>query len=231
MSLILHIDTAQEEASVALSHNNQLLKVLYNNKQKDHASFVQPAIQKIIQQSTYNIKNIQAVSVIAGPGSYTGLRVGLASAKGLCYALQIPLITLNTLEVMAYAVINSVASHSTKTSALYCPMIDARRNEVFMAVYDNKLNVIIQPAAIILNQESFMDLRKSHELVFFGSGSSKWNSICKNNAMILDLTIKDMTIAQHTLAYICFQNRVFADIAYTEPCYIKDFYNPVSKNP
>ena len=172
---------------------------------------------------------MNAVSVIAGPGSYTGLRVGLASAKGLCYALSIPLITLNTLKIMAIAAINSSTHELINPSTLFCSMIDARRDEVFTAMYDNKLNTILQPCAMILNKESFMEIRKSHELVFFGSGAAKWNVICTNNNSI-DMSMINMVDAQVILAHTYFKNKIFADIAYTEPFYIKDFYSPAQKN-
>lgn len=228
MSLILHINTAEEEAIVALSNNGKVLFEEYNKDQKQHASFIQPAIQRIIQHSTFNIQHLNAVSVIIGPGSYTGLRIGLASAKGLCYALGIPLITLNTLEVMAMAAIHQTTTQPISPLTLYCPMIDARRNEVFTAVYGSKLNVIMQPSAIILDENSFIELRKSHELVVFGSGSVKWNNICKNHNMIYTPMI-NMIHAQNILAYNCFQKQKFTDIAYVEPFYIKEFYSPALK--
>lgn len=222
MALILHIDTAQEEATVALSENDKVIEVLQSKDQKNHAAFLQPAIQTIIQHSTFNIQQLNAVSVIAGPGSYTGLRVGLASAKGLCYALSIPLITLNTLKIMAIAAINSSTHELINPSTLFCSMIDARRDEVFTAMYDNKLNTILQPCAMILNKESFMEIRKSHELVFFGSGASKWNVICTNNNSI-DMSMINMVDAQVILAHTYFKNKIFADIAYTEPFILKTF--------
>lgn len=228
MALILHIDTAQEEATVALSENDKVIEVLQNKDQKNHASFLQPAIQTIIQHSTFNIQQLNAVSIIAGPGSYTGLRVGLASAKGLCYALDIPLITLNTLEVMTMATINSLTHQSISSSTLFCPMIDARRDEVFTAMYDNRLNTILQPCAVILNKESFMEIRKSHELVFFGSGAAKWNAICTNDNSI-NMSIINMVDAKVILAHTYFKNKIFVDIAYAEPFYIKDFYSPAQK--
>lgn len=228
MALILHIDTAQEEATVALSHNDQILQVLHNADQKQHASFIQPAIQQIMQHSTFNIQTLTAVSIIAGPGSYTGLRVGLASAKGLCYALNIPLITLNTLEVMAMAAINVSTHQHINASTLFCPMIDARRDEVFTALYDHKLNSILKPCAMILNEQSFMEIKKSHELVFLGSGAAKWNVICTNNNKV-DISATNIAEVQVLLAHHYFKHKIFADVTYAEPFYIKDFYTHVQK--
>src|SRR5687768_2649863 len=122
MALILNIDTATETAMVSLAENDSILSFAVNNNQKDHASFLHPAIQDIINKTNKTIGEVDAVAVTSGPGSYTGIRVGMAAAKGLCYALQKPLITLNTLEVIALSSIEKI-----KEDALYCPMIDARR--------------------------------------------------------------------------------------------------------
>ena len=107
MSLILNIDTATEIAIISISNNEEVVRSVTNNNQKDHASFLQPGIKQILSESGITINKLNAISVTAGPGSYTGLRVGMASAKGLCYALNIPLITVNTMEVMALSSINS----------------------------------------------------------------------------------------------------------------------------
>ncbi len=122
MALILNIDTATEYAGVCISNNNAVIAIEQSADQKNHASFVQPAIKKIIETSGYNLQMIEAIAVTAGPGSYTGLRVGLASAKGLCYALNKPLILLNTLEVMASAQIENVKiENKFADNILICP--------------------------------------------------------------------------------------------------------------
>jgi len=200
------------------------VEVLQNQDQKNHASFLQPAIQTIIKPSMFNIQPLNAVSVIAGPGSYTGLRVGLASAKGLCYALNIPLITLNTLEVMTMAAINSSTHQPISSSTLFCPMIDARRNEVFTAVYNQQLQILMDPSVLILNENSFESFFQHHTVVFFGSGSAKWEAICTNVNMIHCDHVIPMVDAQVQLAYKKYQKRDFANMAYAEPDYLKNVY-------
>src|SRR5665647_1745116 len=147
MALILNIDTATESAIISISEKDKIIDSVTNSNQKDHASFLQPAIKNLLQKADLSINKLNAIAVTAGPGSYTGLRVGMASAKGLCYALKIPLITINTLEVMALSSLKQIHD----PSALYCPMIDARRMEVFTAVYDHHLTEIIKPCSMILD--------------------------------------------------------------------------------
>ena len=145
MSLILNIDTATEKAHVSLSNDAVILQSLYNESQKDHAGFLQPAILRLVKDAAVSLKNIDAVAVTAGPGSYTGLRVGMASAKGICYALQKPLIALNTLEVMAASALYHPGIHAANPVDLFCPMIDARRMEVYTALYNRQLETILAP--------------------------------------------------------------------------------------
>jgi tRNA threonylcarbamoyladenosine biosynthesis protein TsaB len=140
MSLLLHIDTAVENASVCISKNGELIGIAENKNQKDHATWIQPAIQSLMKEAVYNLKELDAVAVSNGPGSYTGLRVGLATAKGLCFALNKPLITLSTLEVMTIAALNIPISNIN----YFCPLIDARRMEVFTAIYDISLKTILR---------------------------------------------------------------------------------------
>ena len=140
MSLILNIDTATEKAHVSFAKDGLVINSLYSESQKEHASFLQTAIQQLTKLSGVQLKDLDAVAVTAGPGSYTGLRVGMASAKGLCYALKKPLITLGTLEILTcfcYWIVFKI----TMTPVLLCPMIDARRMEVFTAIYKTDLSV------------------------------------------------------------------------------------------
>ena len=133
MSLILNIDTASEKAHVSFAKNGLIINSLSCESQKEHASFLQTAIQQLTKNTNIFLTDIDAVAVTAGPGSYTGLRVGMASAKGLCYALKKPLITISSLEVLTISALDLF--QNTGESVLLCPMIDARRMEVFTAVY------------------------------------------------------------------------------------------------
>ncbi|MEP7258055.1 MAG: tRNA (adenosine(37)-N6)-threonylcarbamoyltransferase complex dimerization subunit type 1 TsaB, partial [Flavitalea sp.] len=141
MALIIAIDTAVDTAGVCLSADSQALGFLENERQKDHASWIHTAIRTLMNEAGFSMSKLNAVAVTAGPGSYTGLRVGMATAKGLCYALNIPLITENTLKVMAYAVKQEYQQTLTENEVpvLFCPMIDARRIEVFTALFNDKL--------------------------------------------------------------------------------------------
>ena len=135
MALILIIDSAFEQCVVALSNNEEVIAHEESIVQKDHASFLQPAIKKVCDTASLNLSSIDAIAVVNGPGSYTGLRVGLASAKGIAYVLNKPLLLLNTLDVLAFAL---QKESSLKTNILFCPMIDARRMEVFTALYNTE---------------------------------------------------------------------------------------------
>src|SRR6476660_5713827 len=130
MALILNIDTALDNAYVSLAENEQGLGYVINETTKDHAAWMQPAIDKLIKESGWRIADLNAIGVSVGPGSYTGLRIGLSTAKGLCFALKIPLITINTLKIMAFSAIADIEAHDPDLIArnlLICPMIDARR--------------------------------------------------------------------------------------------------------
>lgn len=219
MPLILNIDTATEFASVCISNGNETLGIEKNTEQQNHASFLQPAIKKIIQAANISLQQLDAIAVSAGPGSYTGLRVGLASAKGLCYALGKPLICVNTLEVMARACI----LHNNADENLYCPMIDARRMEVFTAVYNNRLEAVLQPCAMILNENSFAELLNGHTIIFSGSGIAKAQKILQHPKAQFRNVQHDATHLS-ILALQHFIENKFADAAYAEPLYLKEFY-------
>jgi tRNA threonylcarbamoyladenosine biosynthesis protein TsaB len=221
MGYILSIDTSTETAQVCLAANGVLAGSRINENQKDHASFLQPAIKELLDEASAGYTDLVAVSVSNGPGSYTGLRVGLASAKGLCYALQLPLITIGTLELMAASAIEQVKSADSGT--LFCPMIDARRMEVFAAVYNGQLEELAAPAAIILQNDSFTEYLEQQSVIFTGTGASKWKTICtQKNAFFENINISAAVFSQISMQL--FENQQFVDIAYAEPAYIKAFY-------
>lgn len=228
MALLLNIDTATEFASVCLSEENKIISILESRDQKNHASFLQPAIEQICQTSGVKLKDIDAVSVTSGPGSYTGLRVGLSSAKGLCYALNKPLILINTLEVMAQAAMLAYQGPG-KSNYLFCPMIDARRMEVFTAIYDLQFQVIMQPCARILTENSFEEELSAHTLIFSGSGSFKMKKQPGHiNGIFIDTIHNASNLASRALN--AFHNQKFGDLAYSEPDYLKEFYTATNKS-
>jgi tRNA threonylcarbamoyladenosine biosynthesis protein TsaB len=205
-----------ETASVSLALKGSVVIERQNSVQKEHASFLQLAIGEIMQEAGIPLKDLGAVAVVHGPGSYTGLRVGLAGAKGICYALSVPLITINTLEWMAEACINEEAD-------MYCPMIDARRMEVFTALYNRKLDEIRPPSSLILEPESFSTEVKTSKIIFFGNGAEKFSILLShNNALFIPLFPGANELA--SIAWKRFQKGVFADLAYSEPLYVKEFF-------
>ncbi len=226
MALILQIDTATEHASICLSKNGVPILSKVSMDQKNHGSFLQPAIQELMTKYGQQLSNLDAIAVSEGPGSYTGLRVGLASAKGLCYALQKPLITINTLKIIAISVIKSAGD--TANNYLYVPMIDARRMEVFTAIYDNKLNVIEAPNAKILDEDSFVSVLKDHSVIFSGSGSVKFQPICNHHHAIFS-KVQHQAEDMSELAFNALEEKKFANLAYCEPYYLKSFYSPPPK--
>jgi tRNA threonylcarbamoyladenosine biosynthesis protein TsaB len=224
MSLILNIDTATETASICLAKNGETLALMHNEDQQDHASWLHTAIEQMMKDAGYKMQDLNAVAVSAGPGSYTGLRVGMAAAKGFCYALNIPLITENTLFMMAFAASQQVENKNS----LLCPMIDARRMEVFTALYNSGLEEIFPSTAMILDDRSLSDHFSNNIITFFGSGAKKWQQLTQDpNAFFLNSN----TDASHLaiLSYKKFIKKEFTDIIYCEPVYLKEFYTPVNK--
>jgi tRNA threonylcarbamoyladenosine biosynthesis protein TsaB len=198
--------------------------------QKSHGAFLQPAIQQLMQSSGILLKDLDAISVTEGPGSYTGLRVGMASAKGLCYALQKPLITINTLKVIALAAKQSLLETQTilDINILFCPMIDARRMEVFTAIFNHNLEEIVATNAKILDEAAFQDLIQHHTMIFSGTGAFKLRPLLDHpNAKFIATQHNASTLS--ILALEAFENKFFADLAYSEPNYGKAFYSPPSK--
>lgn len=225
MPLILQIDTATEHASICLSKNGKALYSLESPDQKNHGSFLQPAIQDLMRMATMELLELDAIAVTEGPGSYTGLRVGLASAKGLCYALQKPLITINTLKLMAAAAITKTNNASDFG---YVPMIDARRMEVFTAIYDSELHELEAPNALILDETAYLNLLDTKQLIFIGSGAPKFQNICQHPHASFPNT-QHQAADMSSLSAKAFSNAEFANLAYCEPFYLKSFYSPPAK--
>jgi len=216
MALILNIDTAIDVATVSLSENGRLKSFLTNENQKDHAAWLQPAIKKLLEENKVDAFQLNAIGVNNGPGSYTGLRVGLSSAKGLCYAWKLPLIAVNSLLVLA----NAVKDEETD---LICPMIDARRMEVFTAVYNKDLVEVEKPQSMVLNEYSFFNILMGQKILFLGNGSPKFELICKSpHAIFKKFAINPASLC--ALTYKKFVGNDFVDLAYVEPLYLKEFF-------
>ena len=217
MSFILNIDTAVQTSSISLSQDGSVLASRVNPSTKDSAAWLHVAIQEVFQTMKLDLSRLNAIAVSAGPGSYTGLRVGMATAKGLCYALNIPLITINTLQQMAFNARQS-------STSLLCPMIDARRMEVFTAIYDQDLNVVMPVTNLILNESSFSEYLTSSHICFFGNGSEKFKSLVNHN----HAEFKSLETTAESMSQLSFEKlkaKDYSDLAYLEPTYGKDFHS------
>ena len=264
MALILNIDTSTDYASIALSMDGKLVQLMKNPAERDHASWIHRAIQELLIKCGYGLEDLQAIAVTAGPGSYTGLRIGMSTAKGLCYVLNVPLIAVNTLKVMAVANrqlamgprqvggqtqkgnkqlptgnqqvpdgpghIGQLATQGDENSLkpLLVPMIDARRMEVYTAIYDIELNEVMPPEALILTSDSFAQWKQGHNLTFFGSGSKKFEVIASDEHFVFEKSHFDAS-ALTTLSYRDYLDKQFADLAYAEPFYLKEFFSTGKK--
>ncbi len=222
--MILNIDTSIETASVSLSKDGILLSYLKNTIQKEHASFLHNAIDHLLTGTSTDRSNIDAIAVVNGPGSYTGLRVGLAAAKGLSYALNKPLITIGTLNMLAAAAISSL-KETISGKTLFCPMIDARRMEVYTAVFDETMTEKMPACAMILDEKSFEQMLEEYNMFFFGSGSVKWKNIIKSKKACFSDTPDSIEVVCQ-MSYSKYLKNDFSNLPYCEPLYIKEFFSP-----
>lgn len=222
MSLVLNIDTALETAAVSIAKDGVVMQHAVYAEQKDHAAWLHPAVNSLLQQTGILLQQLDAVAVSIGPGSYTGLRVGLSAAKGFCYALNIPLLTIGTLESIAETV-------KEKAVDLVCPLIDARRMEVYAAVYDKNMTEIASPHAFIIDETSFSSFLSHRYVLFCGNGSKKLQKILTHpHAVFIADSATPDAFARLSQNYLL-ENK-FADLAYTEPLYVKEFYSPARKD-
>ena len=225
MSLILNIETATGVCSVALTRNGKLIGLLESSTKNSHSSVLTIFIQDVAKNAGVDLSDLDAVSVSEGPGSYTGLRIGVAAAKGLCYALEKPLMAVNTLAAMAVGMPNAL-SLSTKRDDhyLYCPMIDARRMEVFCAIFDENGKEIRETRAEIVNEDSFMEYLSNRKMIFAGDGASKCQSLFEKhpNAVFLS-NFQASAKYMIPISEQKYSQKHFEDLAYFEPYYLKDF--------
>lgn len=224
MSLILQIETATTSCSVALAKDGLVLNYKQVNERNLHAEVITRFIEEIITIAGFNYSDLDAIAVSSGPGSYTGLRIGISTAKGLCFALDKPLIAIETPDAMATGLISMNSGYKERENLLLCPMIDARRMEVYTAVFTTKGEKIKPTSASIIDENSFDDLLKENEILFFGDGAEKcFNVLNKNpNASFLPDFVNSATCLTQKAAEK-FNKKQFEDVAYFEPYYLKDF--------
>ncbi len=225
MSLILHIETATPICSVALAKQGNLILERTIDSPQEHARLITVAIDNIMKEAGYIYNQLDAISVSRGPGSYTGLRIGVATAKGLCFALGKPLIAVDTLYSMAFCAREQYSKKHqlTDQQIAFIPMIDARRMEVYTTVYDCNLEMLVPVSPLILEKGSF-DKYSSMSLILFGDGALKYKELI-NSEIEASFLSKFQFSATGLIdeSYRKFLSHDFEDTAYFEPFYLKDF--------
>lgn len=218
MALILNIETATPTCSVALAKDGQLLSVREMHNVQSHASLVTLFIDEVLKESGKTTENLDAVAVSIGPGSYTGLRIGLSTAKGLTYALDIPLIEVNTLESLA----EGMVSNCFDENGIYIPLIDARRDEVYYGVFNSGMDVLEKVQPLVLNCNSFSQYAQKAYVA--GSGALKTIELAKEKQFIFLDKVNFSAINMLKKSNCYFAENRFSDIAYSEPEYLKPYY-------
>ena len=221
MSVILNIETSTDVCSVALAQDGQVLEHHENYEGHNHAVLLSNYVQSCVKYAKSRDLKIEAVAVSIGPGSYTGLRIGLSEAKGLCFGLSAPLIGVNTLKLLSVSVMFN--NFFEEDNLLYVPMIDARRKEVYTAVYNAALDAVLEPRPMILDENSFMDIKLDSKLLIFGNGSDKARDIIKRGNVQFIEGVKPVALDMIALSEKSFRENDFIDVAYSTPLYLKDF--------
>lgn len=229
MALILHIESATQVCSVALSQSGELIGLRESTDKNVHSSLITVFIDELMKAAGLTYPSLDAVAVSQGPGSYTGLRIGVSTAKGICYALEKPLIAIGTLESIASGMKSSQGTPSQISGTpslkiLFCPMIDARRMEVYSALFDSNMVPVREVRAEIINEDSFSEYFKDHIIFFAGDGSDKCQPVLGHheNARFLK-NFYPSAKYMIDLAESKFNRSEFENVAYFEPFYLKDF--------
>jgi len=224
--IILHIETSTNICSIAISENSQCLFSKSDSEGMNHAALLSVFIAEAMEFLKSSSKKLDAIAVSSGPGSYTGLRIGVSTAKGLCYGLDIPLIAVSTLEVLTA---NALQITETTVDTLFCPMIDARRMEVYAAFYNQEGVIQREISADVIDENSYGEILENHSVYFFGNGAEKCKTTLTHpNARFIDGMFplaKNMIV----LAEKAYTENKFVDVAYFEPFYLKEFYTTATK--
>lgn len=219
MSLILSLETASVACSIALHNNDELLGERISNEPQSASSQLAVMIKDLLGELDVKPGMLSAVTVSSGPGSYTGLRIGVATAKGLCFGHNTPLVAINTLELMAFQVSQSVKDAQT----LLCPMLDARRMEVYCLLADSQLRILEPTDAKVIDKDSFMSWLSKSGILFFGNGAEKCREVITHeNAKFLNGVVPQAS-ALGVMAYQKFLKNEFEDVSSFEPHYLKEF--------
>ncbi len=218
MAVILSIDTATEVCSVCLSKDGEVVAIAETMEPNSHSLQLGNLIQKVFSESRYDIQNIDAVAISEGPGSYTGLRIGVSMAKGICFSSEKPLISVGTINALAMGMADKFDENH-----ILVPMIDARRMEVYTAKFDHLASSLSTVYPEIINQNSFAEEARNKKIVLFGNGAKKCYDIIDSNNKILVENVYSSSRHMVNIAHEKLRNQEFVDVAYFEPLYLKEF--------
>lgn len=228
MSKILSIETATSVCSVAITNAQQVIDILEIQEQNAHSSQLTVLIERILEKNNLKISDFDAIAISKGPGSYTGLRIGTSVAKGLCYASNLPLITIDTLQALALRCKHTL--NLLPANSVIMPMIDARRMEVYTSQWDSDITCLQETNALIVDEQSHNQFNSEKQYYICGDGSDKCKSLLiqTNITFVPNITATASTIG--LLADSHYNSKIFADVAYFEPFYLKEFQTTVPKN-
>lgn len=225
MAIILNIETSTEVCSVTIAKNGELLYKKETLEGLSHSELLTVFIEELFIESKIRLNQLDAVAVSKGPGSYTGLRIGVSVAKGLCYGLEIPLIAVNSLETMGTS-----AALKSKGDRLFCPMIDARRMEVYTALYNSNGEEIKPISAEIIDETFLSEQLKTNKILFFGNGAEKCKTQISHPNALFEGPSKTSAQFMQILSEVRYNKSQFEDVAYFEPFYLKNFVATIPKN-
>lgn len=225
MTLILNLESSTEVCSVSLSENGNLIDYIESDEGQNHARLLSVFAEELMSRNHFKFSQLKAVAISKGPGSYTGLRIGVSLAKGICFANQIPLIAISPLKSMSAHVGSNLEKYAIQSAPdlLLCPMIDARRMEVYTALYDRNLKQVEAVSAKVVDSSSFEAYLGKHSVAFFGNGAAKCRTEIDHPNAIFINDIKTSAQFMCSLAQKAYENNQFEDLAYFEPFYLKDF--------
>lgn len=227
MSCILNIETSTSVCSLALSAHGEVIFEKVSFDGPSHAALLGVYVEEALAVMKGKELKLDAVAVSSGPGSYTGLRIGVSVAKGLCFGYGIPLLGIPTLEIMAAT---AISQNNSAADYLYCAMLDARRMEVYAAIYDSNLNVVRKTAADVVDADTYISYLQKGNVCFFGNGAAKCKEvITAPNALFIDM-IHPLAENMVSLAEKAYNKGQFEDAAYFEPFYLKEFQATIAKN-
>jgi tRNA threonylcarbamoyladenosine biosynthesis protein TsaB len=216
MGLILCLETATKVCSLSLVKDGlEVATINHFSDSYSHAERLNLLLLDLLEQSNTTLKDLDAIAISEGPGSYTGLRIGTSTAKGLCYALGLPLIAINSLKALA--------AEKREQGTLICPMFDARRMEVYSAIFDADMNELEATRAVIIDELSYQDFLAENPVCFIGPGAEKCQEALHHENASFDLSIKVSAKGMNDFAHEKFEQKDFVDLAYFEPFYLKDF--------